>query len=350
MQGVMLNENIIIKEPSKNLRTLGRNALSGKWKVAIITVCIMMLILTVPPAIFDAIFGTNVATTFSSNSMPGIDFYYENGMDAEAYSQFMNNMPQYCFLSSLYSLLVTGAVELGLAIFALGVFRGADLRISDAILGFENFGKALGLYLFQMLFTFLWSLLFVVPGIIAAIRYSQAFFILADDSTKGIRQCMDESKAMMKGNKSKYFCMSLSFIGWYILSAIPAGIISNIGNTASHNEFIISIFMIIGNLFLAPVIAYVYSTAAGFYEILAGHLIKETVPVPVTAEEAQKVYIDLNQEEDKVAEPVEPAAETVEPAEAPQAEEEKKPETAEEAEKSEAAEQPEEIKEENDEQ
>ena len=62
--------------------------------------------------------------------------------------------------------------------------------------------------LFQSLFIFLWSLLLIVPGIIAAIRYSQAFFILADDPSKGIRQCMDESKAMMNGNKMKYFCLS----------------------------------------------------------------------------------------------------------------------------------------------
>ena len=41
---------------------------------------------------------------------------------------------------------------------------------------------------------------------------------------------------------------------------------------------------------MAPLLAYVYSTLAGFYEILAGHLIKETMPVPVTAEEAQQQY------------------------------------------------------------
>ncbi|MCQ2546704.1 MAG: DUF975 family protein [Clostridia bacterium] len=324
MQGNMLDENIIIKEPSKNLRTLGRNALSGKWKIAIITMCVYLLIQSVPPAIFDAIFGTNVVTSFSTSG----DTY---GLDANTYAEFLNNMPQYCALSSLYTILVAGALNLGLALFALGVFRGAELHVSDILLGFEKFGKALGLYLFQTLFITLWTLLFIVPGIIAAIRYSQAFFILADDSSKGIRQCMDESKAMMRGNKSKYFCLALSFIGWCILSGIPSSIVSNIGNVVSHNAFILSIFAIIGSLFLAPVIAYIYSTLAGFYEILAGHLIKETLPIPVTAEEAQKAYAELN----AVEEEEEPEEE--QPAEAP----------VEEVQEEESAE---EVKEESDEQ
>ncbi|MDO4177514.1 MAG: DUF975 family protein, partial [Bacillota bacterium] len=241
MQGNMLEENIIIKEPSKNLRTLGRNALAGKWKIAIITVCVYFLISSVPPAIFDGIFGTNVVTTFTTNG----ETY---GMNADMYAQFVNSMPQYCTLSAVYTILITGALNLGLALFALGIFRGADLHVSDILLGFEQFGKALGFYLFQTIFITLWTLLFIVPGIIAAIRYSQAFFILADDSSKGIRQCMNESKAMMRGNKSKYFCLGLSFIGWIILSVIPSSIISNIGNVVSHNAFIISFFAIIGSL------------------------------------------------------------------------------------------------------
>ena len=85
------------------------------------------------------------------------------------------------------------------------MFRRQIVGIGDVFTGFERYGKALGLFLFRGLFIVLWSLLFIVPGIIAAIRYSQAFFILADDPNKGIRQCMDESKMMMRGNKAKYF-------------------------------------------------------------------------------------------------------------------------------------------------
>lgn len=323
MQENMIEHNIIIREPSKNLRTLGRNALQGKWKVAIIAVIVYLLCIQLPPIIFDNLFGTNIGSVFTSNG-------YTYGMNADAYAQFYNNMPEYCFLSSIYVILVTGALELGISLFFLATFRKHDVQVTDIFLGFEKFGKALGLFLFQTLFIFLWSLLFIVPGIIASIRYSQAFFILADDPTKGIRQCMNESKAMMKGNKAKYFCLGLSFIGWCILSSLPAGIIQSIGDTASSNGFVIGLFSMIAGMCMAPVIAYIYSTMAGFYEILAGHLIKETKPVPVTAEEAKAIFEETLDATEDTAESVEEAAEDAveeEPAaeEVPAAEEEAKP-------------------------
>ena len=286
MQQNMIEQNIIITEPNKNLRALGRNALRNNWKVAIMAVCTYVLVLNVPPVIFNGLFGTNIFSIFTNSG-------YTYGFDAETYASMYNNMPDYCFLGTVYVLLVAGAFELGLSMFFLAVFRMHKVHVADVFLGFEHFLKALGLFFFMNLFICLWTLLFIVPGIIASIRYSQAFFILADDPSKGIRQCMDESKAMMKGNKSKYFLLSLSFIGWMLLAMIPSSIVESIGNTVSNNEVIVSLFSIVGTLLVAPVTVYMYSTYAGFYEILAGHLIKETVPVPVTVEEAKEVYAGL---------------------------------------------------------
>ena len=307
----MIEHNIIIKEPSKNLRALGRNALNGKWKISIIAICIYLIVLEFPPIVFDAIFGTSVGSMVTSNG-------YTYGMDAETYAQFINDLPDYCPLSGIYVILVTGALTLGVSLFFLATFRRHDVHSTDIFLGFEKFGKALGLYIFQAIFIALWTCLFIIPGIIASIRYSQAFFILADDPSKGIRQCMNESKAMMKGNKSKYFWLYLSFIGWAFLCAIPSGIVESIGPTVSGNEFVVSIFSIIGGLCLAPVIVYGYSTFAGFYEILSGHLIKETKPVPVTEEEAQAAFAEIQTDAavpveknaDEITEKTDDAAET----------------------------------------
>ena len=316
MQDILVEQNIIIAEPCKTLRTLGRNALAGKWKVAIIAIIVYILVLQVPRAVFDALFGTNVGSLMTSNG-------YTYGLDAGFYVDFYNNMPQVSILSSIYVLLISGAMELGLSLFFLATFRKHDVQVPDIFLGFERFGKALGLYLYRGLFIFLWTCLFIVPGIIASFRYSQAFFILADDPDKSIRQCMDESKAMMKGNKWKYFLLGLSFIGWALLVGIPAGIVESIGSTVSSNSFVIALFSIVGSLFAAPLIVYVYSAMAGFYEILAGHLIKETMPVPVTVEEAQQQYEEIiAKEEAKPETPVieEPIVEAPE-VEAPKAEE-----------------------------
>ena len=300
MQENMINHNIIIKEPCKNLRSLGRNALKNKWKISIIAVIVYLLFMQIPPIVFDAIFGTSVGQFLTING----NTY---GMDAGTFSQVYNSMPQYCILSSIYTILVTGAMQLGITIFFLATFRKHDVKVVEIFLGFEKFGKALGLMIFIGIFTFLWSLLFIIPGIIASIRYSQAFFILADDPSKGIRQCVNESKAMLKGNKGKYFLLSLSFIGWAFLCGIPQGLIQSMGTIISNNDFIIAIFNVIGGLCMAPLLAYVFSTLAGFYEILSGHLIKETRPVPVTPEEAQQVFAELDAEAAKEQELLEEA-------------------------------------------
>ena len=278
MQQNFYGNNIIITDPSSNLRALGRNALAGKWQSAIIAVIVYTLCVQLPPAILNALFGIDMGELYSMN----MGYSYNVGVDS--YSTVYNSMPAYSPLSGIYSLLVTGAMDLGLTLFFLAMFRRQIVGIGDVFLGFERYGKALGLFLFQGLFIVLWSLLFIVPGIIAAIRYSQAFFILADDPNKGIRQCMDESKMMMRGNKAKYFCLSLSFIGWGILASIPAGVLSGISEALYLSGFMTVLFDIVGALCMAPVIAYIYSTQAGFYEILAGHLIKETQPAPIDPE------------------------------------------------------------------
>ena len=278
MQQNFYGNNIIITDPSSDLRALGRNALAGKWQSAIIAVIVYTLCVQLPPAILNTLFGVDMGELYSMN----MGYSYNVGVDS--YSTVYNSMPAYSPLSGIYSLLVTGAMDLGLTLFFLAMFRRQIVGIGDVFLGFERYGKALGLFLFQGLFILLWSLLFLVPGIIAAIRYSQAFFILADDPNKGIRQCMDESKMMMRGNKAKYFCLSLSFIGWGILASIPAGVLSGISEALYLSGFMTVLFDIVGALCMAPVIAYIYSTQAGFYEILAGHLIKETQPAPIDPE------------------------------------------------------------------
>ncbi len=273
MQQNTIGQNIIITEPSKNLRALGRNALAGKWKLAILAMIVYELCVQVPTVILNAIFGEK-ADLYAGQSDINVDLY----------SSIYNSMPSSSPIAGLYVILVIGAFTLGITLFFLAVFRRQQAGVADVFLGFENYGKALGLLLFQGLFIFLWMLLFIVPGIIASIRYSQAFFIMADDPNKSIRQCMNESKMMMKGNKSKYFCLSLSFIGWMILAVLPGSIIEGIAGVMYAPAVVEAIVTVITTLFIVPVTVYMYSAQTGFYEILAGHLIKETEPAPIEPE------------------------------------------------------------------
>lgn len=275
MQQNMMGPNIIITESSSNLRALGRNALAGKWKVAVIALVIYELCIGIPPVILNELFGVNVADVYYNYGSTQV--YYD-------YSYVYESMPSYSILSSIYIILVTGAFTLGITLFFLALFRRQNVGAGDIFLGFEQFVRAMGLLLFQTLFIFLWSLLLIIPGIIAAIRYSQAFFIFADDPEKSIRQCMNESKQMMKGNCWKYFCLDLSFIGWILLSALPPVILEQLAATLNAPVFIQALISVFAYLCLVPVTAYRFSAFTGFYEILAGHLIKETEPAPIYPE------------------------------------------------------------------
>lgn len=90
--------------------------------------------------------------------------------------------------------------------------------------GFKNWAhNALGMFL-MMVFICLWSLLFIIPGIIKAFAYALTPYILVDKPELSANQAIDLSKEMMKGHKFDFFWLSLSFIGWILLSILTLGI------------------------------------------------------------------------------------------------------------------------------
>ena len=113
-------------------------------------------------------------------------------------------------------------VSVGFVIFSLHVSRDETAEIGNLFDGFGLFFRVLWLAILQGLFVFLWSLLLVVPGIIAAYRYRQALYLLLDHPEKSAWQCLRESAALMRGHKWELFVLDLSFLGWMLLSALFA--------------------------------------------------------------------------------------------------------------------------------
>ncbi len=115
--------------------------------------------------------------------------------------------------------------QLGLSGFALGLARREpQLEVARVFDGFKNYWKALGLFFLMNLYIVLWTLLLIVPGIIAAYSYAMAYYILCDNPEIGVNEAITRSKAMMRGNKWKLFCLSCRFIGWMLLSILTCGI------------------------------------------------------------------------------------------------------------------------------
>ena len=109
----------------------------------------------------------------------------------------------------------------GFVIFVLRMIRQQQNSLWNLMDGFQSFLKIIGLNIITGILTFLWSLLFIIPGIIAAYRYRQALYLLLDHPEMGVLECIRESKRLMRGHKAELFILDLSFIGWALLSIIP---------------------------------------------------------------------------------------------------------------------------------
>ena len=76
------------------------------------------------------------------------------------------------------------------------------------------------------LFTALWSLLLVVPGIVKHYEYLMVPYIIAENPAMDYKEAFQISKQMMDGEKMEAFIMDLSFLGWYLLSAVTCGLLA----------------------------------------------------------------------------------------------------------------------------
>ena len=126
--------------------------------------------------------------------------------------------------SVVASIIITPAFTLSLVRVYLNVVKGGKPEAGDAFSGFDDFWSAFKVTFLVGLFTYLWSLLFIIPGIIKSFSYSMAPYILAENKGKAALECINESKAMTNGHKMDLFVLGLSFIGWSLLCVVTFGI------------------------------------------------------------------------------------------------------------------------------
>ena len=127
-------------------------------------------------------------------------------------------------VGEVISLLVGGPFMLGLSMFTLAIARDENAYLELIFKGFEEFIRALSAYLYIFVFTILWLLLLIIPGIIAAISYSMTYFIMVDDKEIDAMSAIDKSKVMMDGYKMKYFRLILYYLGFSVLCIFTLGI------------------------------------------------------------------------------------------------------------------------------
>ena len=124
------------------------------------------------------------------------------------------------------SLLFSGVLMIGLSSVTLSLLRTKQPRAEYIFDGFKlNLTNALLASVLYNVFIVLWSMLFVIPGLVKTYSYAMTFYILRDNPDLPANDAITESRRMMNGNKLRLFCLHLSFIGWLILSAFTFGIL-----------------------------------------------------------------------------------------------------------------------------
>lgn len=204
---------------AKELRQRAWDALKGRYWWALLAALIAWLFGVVS---FGAQSATGSATADQTEQMDAMFANMPKGVIIFIFIFLIGIL-----LVSIAMAIVSGAIKLGYCRFNMDMFT--DVEKPGMNILFSRTGyiwRALWLSILIGLKVFLWSLLLIVPGIIAAYRYGQAFYIMAENPELTAKEAIDKSKEMMKGQKWSRFCLDLSFIGWVLLAAIvPAGFV-----------------------------------------------------------------------------------------------------------------------------
>ena len=128
------------------------------------------------------------------------------------------------FVSVMVMLLVA-VLNAGCVLYHLGVHRGEEMGYTTLFDGFSFVGKVILLNLAVAASVWLWSMLFVIPGIIAAYRLRFAVHNLCENPEMGVMEAMNMSTAQTRGFKMDLFVLDITFFGWRMLSLLTMGVL-----------------------------------------------------------------------------------------------------------------------------
>lgn len=245
---------------ASDFRRTARESLSGCWLIAVLTGLVATLLT-------GGFSGGDSGFKINYNFGAGTNISVGNwNWEFRSFEDAIQNLPNLLFSSHLLTLLMSlvstffvagilwgivnlilgGVIDMGYARFNLDLVDQADARIETLFAYIKQFKTGFIMRLLTRLYTFLWSLLFIIPGIIARYRYAMAPYILAENPELTAKEAIAASKELMRGNKFRLFCLHFSFIGWSILASLTLGI---------------------GNLWLNP---YQAAADAAFYREITG--------------------------------------------------------------------------------
>ena len=239
-----------------DFRREAREALKGKWKTAILVGALA----TILGATGNG-FSIDFEKTATSANV-GLNFMdtrlYSSGIgatDSTGIQNFVSGTVTYLMLIAIIlviaQFIIGCVVSIGYARYNMDLMDGEEGEMGTLFDYFPQWKTMVKVGLLQTLYVLLWSLLFIIPGIIAALRYAMTPYILAENPEMEAGEAIDASKELMDGNKWRLFCLGFSFIGWEILA---------------------SFVPVIGGLLLLP---YTNAANAAFYRDITRPMVSE---------------------------------------------------------------------------
>ena len=204
-------------------RRVARAALSGKWKMAIL-VALLATILGATGNGFNVEFEKIADAGYVAVEFAGTTIYSASisSADTIGIQNFIAGTVSYLMVIAIVlavaQFIIGCIVAVGYAKYNLDLMDGEEGKAGTLFDYFPQWKTMVKAGLLQAVFVFLWMLLFIIPGIIAALRYSMTNYILAENPEMGAMEAIDRSKELMDGNKWRFFCLGFSFIGWHILA------------------------------------------------------------------------------------------------------------------------------------
>ncbi len=237
----------------REIRRMARRQLSGKWFRALPAMLLYVLLVSLPSALLQ------IGTYLTSDVSAVLEMSGETGASAARIADDLSvslsagtvsHLNTLIFLLSLYIFITAGPFSLSLSSLCLRILRKQNYSAKTVFSGFSAFGKGFLTYFLITVFSFLWTLVFMVPGsmvistglvinssfavfltsmlffiivialLIFLMRYELSFFIAADENITA-KEAVSKSVRLMKGNVSNYFLMMLSFLPWILLTAVP---------------------------------------------------------------------------------------------------------------------------------
>ncbi|MCD8248949.1 MAG: DUF975 family protein [Lachnospiraceae bacterium] len=216
---------------SRDFKMIAKENLRGRWRLGVGTGLVAGLL---GAAIrnnlsFDLTSYGDDAAALSDTEYDNVIQQAEAFLESDLFQAILPALTGILIVLCIYLLIVLiigGAVTLGYAQFNLNLTDDNDPRFSDLFSHMRRKWEGFCMQFFRGMMILLWSMLFVIPGIIASYRYAMTPYILAENYDLSMMEAISESKRLMRGNKWKLFTLDVSFIGWILLSDFTLGIAS----------------------------------------------------------------------------------------------------------------------------